>query len=304
MQRDVGVHMTTDPTDGHPGKILESISPQARQEMAGLVKSLLSDVIVFARAIQAPLRDLMNEQVPTYASWTPEMLSEFTAGYILAFNNTKFQALTTKAVVEVSNAIGDLGAKMGGVGMDLTRNLKGVANTQDIKNLMQLSVQQMAQVMTTSSGHVFNGMWHFLNGLPTEYMRTATTSLKSMVRDHTSGAMNDYYKLKLAPTIKSTFEDGDLCDDLQDKLSGFGNTVEAVRDDAADAIAGMNRTITALEPYIIDLDHDLVPQAVASVRHSLEQLGGGLDTMGLGFDMYRKALLKALEEKLSCPKQE
>uniref|UniRef100_A0A7S1R9X2 Uncharacterized protein n=1 Tax=Alexandrium catenella TaxID=2925 RepID=A0A7S1R9X2_ALECA len=303
VQREVGLHVPTS-SDDQPTKILESISPQARRQMQGLMKNLLDDVVRFLQAAQAPMSALLGEPVAKYAGLSPEKLSELTTGYILAFNNTKFETAIALTAVQLRNAVGELGAKMGGIGVDLTNHLNGVVREKDAKGLIQLSVQQMGQAMTTAVGHFFNAMATLLRKLPTEYMRNNTKELKSMVANHTSGEMNDFFKLQMLPYIAKLFESGDLCDDVQDDLDHCSRAFGGVSDSAGGAVSKINATLSALEPHLTEIDPDLVPKVLASVSHSLEEFGSSLGTMSLGWEMYRKALLKVLEEKLSCPKQE
>jgi len=303
VQREVGLHVPTS-SDDQPTKILESISPQARRQMQGLMKNLLDDVVRFLQAAQAPMSALLGEPVAKYAGLSPEKLSELTAGYIAAFNNTKFEAAIAQTSLQLRNAVGELGAKMGGIGVDLTNNLNGVVREKDVKGLMQLSVQQMGQAMTTAVGHFFNAMATLLRKLPTEYMRNNTKELKSMVANHTSGEMNDFFKFQMMPYITKVFEEGDVCDDVQDNLDYFERTLGGISNNTGDALSKINVALSALEPHLTEIDPDLVPKVLASVSHSLEEFGSSLGTMSLGWEMFRKAVVKVLEEKLSCPKQE
>jgi len=299
VQREVGVHAAPGAVGAPPSKILERMEPSARGEMLRVMEAFTDEMVHFLRTVEVPLSNLLGEPVHQYKAWAPAQMAEFSEAFVVACNDSEFQAFLDRTAVEVSNRCGELGARMGALSAQLADNEKAASKLEDKKNLLQLSVQQSGEAMAKASGEVFNSLSYLLKRMPTEYLQKVTSGFKAMAAKHTTSKLSDFNQFSLQPTIKRSFEQTDICKPMQAIVKSFGELADW-RSGTAASISQLNTTVFSLQPYLAEIDATLVAKVMERTSSVIVKLGDSLNLMGIGFEMYHKALSEVVKSKLSC----
>jgi len=300
IQREVGVHGPEGGPEEPPSEAMNRIEASTRDQLLSGMGTVLEHVGHFLAAAETPLLMLMNEPEHDYEHWTAEKMAVFAAGYALAFRDPKFQPLVNKTFSDVSRACTELGTKMETISGSLDKNTKSAASVKLNTKLLQVSVQQISEVMISGIGGVFDTLSAFLAAPLTAFLKTSSKEMAVFVKHHSSDSISKFNRQELQPFIKKAFEEDAVCDHLKVKVASFGKMAEQITDDATVSIFELKRQLLTVEPHLDALDRKVMPQVIENTREWLQELGNSLSTLGGGFSMYHQALARAATERLNC----
>uniref|UniRef100_A0A7S1RCS4 Uncharacterized protein n=1 Tax=Alexandrium catenella TaxID=2925 RepID=A0A7S1RCS4_ALECA len=303
VQRDFDFNSARDGTFDTPDGILARMDEVKRFQMFAGGNEFLGSVKHFLSAIETPLELLMGERAHQHDDWTAISFVKCGAGIITAFNSTAFSGHVDTASKDMSDTFSELGTKMQDIAMTVP-SLSGTVDAKEALRWAEQSSLKAGDAVAKATGSIFGSLAALLKDVPTEYLQRVSKSLKAVAEDHSQQGMADYNTYLLQPEIKKFFANGDACKFLKDKAADFARMPEALRKDAAEAVAAMKKDLPVMRAFTEVVDARLAPQVIASVSFMLDSFSTSVSKMGDGFAMYHEALAEVATSEAVCSRSE